>query len=134
MIKVVKNGKTTSFTDKKISKKSVYVYKVRAYRGKTIGKDSNGITARYLSTPKITSAKRSKKQIKLIWSKVKGAKGYKVYRRTGNGKYKLVTKINNPSKTGYTDRKTKSKSVYTYKIAAYYKNSLSPYSKAKKVK
>ena len=134
VIKVVKNGKTTSLIDKRISKKSVYVYKVRAYRGKTIGKDSNRITARYLSTPKLTSVKKSEKQIKLTWNKVKGAKGYKVYRRTDNGKYKLVAKIKNSSKLSYTDSKIKSQSVYTYKIVAYYKNSLSTYSKAKKVK
>ncbi len=134
VIKVIRNGKTTSLIDKRISKKSVYVYKVRAYRGKTIGKDSNRITARYLSTPKLTSVKKSEKQIKLTWNKVKGAKGYKVYRRTDNGKYKLVAKIKNSSKLSYTDSKIKSQSVYTYKIVAYYKNSLSTYSKAKKVK
>ena len=133
LLKNVKKGNITYIYDKKISTKYVYTYKVKAYRGKTVSKDSNRITVRYLKTPIIKSAIRSKTKVTLKWNKVKGATGYKIYRKTGKGKYKLIARITIGSKVSFVDRKIKSAGTYTYRMVAYYKNAQSSYSKTKKI-
>ena len=85
------NGKTNTYTDKKLKTATVYQYKVRAYRKsgkKTVtGKYSNVIKAA-TSPQKVTAvkAKRVKSKVKLTWKKVKGADGYEIYRATSKRK------------------------------------------------
>ena len=126
-------GNTTYIYDRKISTKYVYTYKVKAYRGKTVSRDSNRITVRYLKTPRIKSAVKGNKKVTLKWNKVKGATGYKVYRKTGKGKYRLIARIRRGSKGSFVDRKIKPTATYTYRMVACYRNAQSSYSKTKKV-
>ena len=58
--------------------------------------------------------------VKLKWNKVKGAKYYKVYRKTANTKYRLVCK--KTTKRSFTNKKLKSDKKYTYKVKAFKKN------------
>ncbi len=57
--------------------------------------------------------------VKLKWSKVKGAKHYKVYRKTQNKKYKFIKKT---TKRTFINKKLKSGKKYTYKVKAFKKN------------
>ncbi|MBQ4155382.1 MAG: BNR-4 repeat-containing protein, partial [Clostridia bacterium] len=67
---------------------------------------------------KSVSAKAlSKSTIKISWKKVKGAKGYKIYRSTAkNKKFKL---IKTTKRTYFKNSKLKSNKKYFYKVKAY---------------
>lgn len=89
----------------------------------------------------LTSAKqksKSSKKVVLKWKKVKEATGYKVYMKTGKGKYKLVKTLKKNSKVSYTTGKLKSKKTYCFKVRAYKtaygKTAYGKYSVVKKVK
>ena len=68
---------------------------------------------------------KNEKTMTLKWKKVKGAKGYIVYRANGKKKNKFK-RIANIKKTSskwrkYTDKKCKKNHVYRYKVKAYKK-------------
>lgn len=70
-------------------------------------------------TPAIT-AKKSGKGIKLTWSSIYGATGYKIYRSDSkNGKYKCIGKVKD--KKEYEDTTAKKGKTYYYKMRAYWK-------------
>lgn len=72
------------------------------------------------AAPKIKKIKAKKKALTLKWTKVKDAKGYKIYRATKKkGKYKLVKTIGKNSTLTWTNKKLKKKKTYYYKIRAY---------------
>lgn len=65
-------------------------------------------------------AKKTSKGVKVTWSAVAGATGYKVYRATKkNGKYKLLKTLDSESKTSFTNKKTLSGKKYYYKVKSY---------------
>ncbi len=144
-IKTVTGGKTTSYTDKKVTMGKTYYYKVRAYKksGKTklyspySSVKSAKIKPAKVSISKVTST--SSKKAKITWKKASGASGYEIYRSTSkNGKYKKVTTVKSGKTTTYTDKKLKSKKTYYYKVRAYKnvgkKKVYGDYSKYKSVK
>lgn len=68
-------------------------------------------------------ASKTQNQIKLKWSKMKGATGYQIYSSTSRkGKY---MKISNTKKTSFIDTKLKAAKKYYYKIRAYKKENKS---------
>lgn len=73
------------------------------------------------SKPVITSvSNKSRQKLVITWKKVKGAKGYELYRRTGKkGSYKKLKVIKSGSTLKYTNSKLKKGTVYYYKIRAY---------------
>ncbi|MCC8046443.1 MAG: Ig-like domain-containing protein [Clostridiales bacterium] len=80
----------------------------------------------YVTTPvtlKISSATNTSSGIKLTWTKVSGADGYYIYRRTNSGKYSSTpTKtIKSGSTVSWTDTSIKSKNgtTYVYKVVPY---------------
>lgn len=93
-----------------------------------------------IGATKLKSAKKSKKKVKLKWTKVKDATGYVIYRSTKKNKgYKKIKTISGNKKFTYTDsKKLKKKKTYYYKIkvcrklgkTTYY----SKFSNVKKVK
>ena len=90
-----------------------------------------------LATPKIVKARKGRAHIRLTWNKVKGASGYKVYRKTKSGKYKLVKTVRGGSNVSCLMDGFNSHTKYTFKIRAYQKKSgktkFSKYSAAKAV-
>ena len=73
------------------------------------------------SKPVITSvSNKSRQKLVITWKKVKGAKGYELYRRTGKkGSYKKIKVIKSGSILKYTNSKLKKGTAYYYKIRAY---------------
>ena len=66
-------------------------------------------------------------RFKVKWEKVKGAQGYKIYRKTSkNGSWKLIKKLNNET-FNYTDKDVKSGVKYTYAVKAVNSGVLSGY-------
>ncbi|MCC8045804.1 MAG: fibronectin type III domain-containing protein, partial [Clostridiales bacterium] len=74
-----------------------------------------------LGSGKISSLTNTSKGITVKWSKVTGASGYYIYRKTSSGSYTKIKTIESASTLSYTDTKVKSKNgtTYTYKVVPY---------------
>lgn len=118
----VANTKNTSYTFTKLNSGTAYSFTVRAYTEEN-GKD-------YLS-PKYTTFKTttnpanitkvnftsSANSVKMSWSKVSGATGYRVYQyNTSTKKWKAVANI---SGTSYTFKNLKAGTTYKFTVRAY---------------
>ena len=121
----IKTTTATSYTDRKLKAGTGYAYKVKAYTydGKTKVYGAYSSTLKTATAPskvtKVNAKKVSKTKVKLTWKKVKGATGYRIYMKTGNGKYKRVKTITKASIAKYTKTKLKKGKKYTFKIRAY---------------
>lgn len=83
-----------------------------------------------IPAPKGLKAKKNSKGIRLSWKKVKGAKGYIIFRSYKKTKgYKKIATIRNGAKTVYLDKKAKKGKSGYYKIRAYRGNTKSAYSR-----
>lgn len=115
-------------------RKGIGNYKVKI---KMIGKYSGTKTLSFKirpATPKVKSAKISN-GIKVSWNKVKGAKGYYVFRRKyTKGKWSGWGKIATSKNIYYKDKSAKKGVYYQYTTRAYYKTYLSSYVKSNTVK
>ena len=81
-----------------------------------------------------TSYKSSAKYITISWEKVKGASGYRVYRKQdGSSKYKMVSEISGKKNVTYKDTDVKPNTRYSYKVKAFKGVTERQYSKASKV-
>ncbi|MGN1316570.1 MAG: fibronectin type III domain-containing protein [Acutalibacteraceae bacterium] len=129
-----KNGSTwtklyatesTGYTDNSVVSGQVYAYSVipvvDSYEG---GIDETAVkTVKYLSAPKISSAKNSADSIVVSWSKVDGAKTYELQRASAdsNGErttsYKTIATVN-ADKTQYEDKGIKDGQGYIYRVYA----------------
>lgn len=118
--KLLAETKKTGYKDTKVVPKKNYYYKVKAVN-KSSEKYSSvtRLKTKSLSTPKIKLESVKKKQVKISWNKIAGAKKYVIYRsEKEKGKYKKVAVT---TKISYKDRKTiKSNKTYYYKVRAYH--------------
>jgi len=71
------------------------------------------------ATPQLLSLTNSATGPTLKWSKVAGAAGYIVYRKTGTNSFSSITTIASGSVTSYTDTTAVSGTSYTYTVRAY---------------
>ena len=140
-IKTINSVGTSSWTDSSVKTGKTYYYKI-----KTVVKTQNGEQTSGFSNVKSAKAVPAKttlkakasdaKNVKLTWSKVKGASGYEIYRSNSkDGKYSKVKTISKGSTTSYKNGKLKKSTTYYYKIRAYRKvNGKKVYGKWSKVK
>ena len=129
-IKTINNNSTTSYTDKNIKAKTVYYYKIKAYK-KYENKDYYSADSKIVEKTKYAQVKikdsysnDNKKSITIKWKKVSGVTGYQIYRATSkNGTYKKIKTIKKKGTTSYTDKKDIGLGkLYYYKIRAYKNN------------
>ncbi len=113
----IKNGKTTSYTDKKVSSGNTYCYRVRSFKGSELSSyERDGIKATCLVAPKLTSVVNINEGICVKWGSVAGATNYRVYRKAAGEKswtYLSTTKGNS-----YTDTNVQSSVTYKYTVRA----------------
>ena len=124
--KALGNTSSTTYVHKKLETGKSYTYTVRAYKKTKDGTvwssyDKKGISGKpALNAPSLRKAKRiSAKKATLTWSKVNGANGYVVYRKTNNGRWQAVKKITKGNITSFTDKKLSKGKKYTYTVRAY---------------
>ncbi len=122
------NTKTNSFVDKNVTGADNYAYTVKAGDGKVYSSyDKTGATLVRLEVPKLTKATSSKDGITVTINHVDGAKGYDIYRKSGNSGWVRIARVNSTRSTGYLDKSTKKGVTYTYTIKAFNGTSRSYY-------
>ena len=126
---------STSYTDKKTKNNTTYKYMVKAVDSKSKEVlSSESTTIRCISAPKLSSVKSEKSGVLFKWSKVTGATGYYVYRKTGSGDYEKIATVKGSTNLSYRDKKAKKGKTYTYTVRAYYSSYTSSYRSGLKVK
>ncbi len=115
-------GDIRKFADKTATPGETYYYKVKAYT------DDKGSAASELGSyqykvaaPTIkTNLTVTEKSVKLQWTKVKGADGYKIYRKSSaDDSWTLIKTIKNGDTTSYTNKNING--TYIYAVRGYYK-------------
>ncbi len=120
------------FTDKTAKSGTKYYYAVRAKKSKGKSYMSDEMSIYYLEDPVFKTPTITKKGISLNWTKVPGAEGYRILRRTaGSEEFETIKTIKDVSKINYVDKTTKKRQKYTYKIQAYYSKTESACSNTK---
>lgn len=110
-----------TLTVKKLKKVTAYSVKVTAVN--KAGKGADSVLVKTGTCPgksKILSVKKAgKNKVKLTFKKVKNVKGYAVYSKTGNGKYK---KVGTTKKNSIVVKKIKKGKKYSFRVRAYIRN------------
>lgn len=126
-IKTIDSVGTSSWTDSSVKTGKTYYYKIKTVVKTQDGNQTSGFSnvksAKAVPAKTTLKAKASDaKNVKLTWSKVKGASGYEIYRSNSkDGKYKKVKNISKGSTASYKNGKLKKSTTYYYKIRAYRK-------------
>ena len=129
-------GKTssTSYTDKTAKSGTKYTYTVRAVNAAgSSSYNKTGVSVKYLAATKVT-AKAASKKVSVSWKKTAGADGYVVYRKAGNGSYKVLQTIKSAKTLTFADKSVKKGTTYTYRVKAYSGKTYSAAAASKAVK
>ena len=111
---------STSYVDKTAKSGSTYTYTVRAVnKGIAGGYDKNGKSIKRLADTKVTSVTNVTSGITVKWSRVAGAAGYYVYRKTSTGSWSRIAELKGASTLGYTDTKASAGVTYIYTVRPY---------------
>lgn len=117
--------KSTAYTDGKATNGIDYTYSVVAQNDFTTSDHQACAVIRRLKNPAGALANTTG-GIKVSWSKVTGASGYRVYRATvTKGKQSDWTLLTTSMSTSFTDKKAKTGADYRYGVQAYYGQSAS---------
>lgn len=107
----------TSYTDKTAVGGTLYYYTVRCVNTAgtvfTSSYDSPGLKIRYIAAPKLSSVTNGSTGVTVKWNSSPGAEKYRVYRKTGNGKW---TKLADTTANSYVDKTAKSGTTYSYTV------------------
>ena len=107
----------TSYTDKNVKDGKTYKYTVKAYNGKIFsGYNTNGWTIKRLTPPTLKAISNKTNGVFVDWSKVTGATGYIVYRKTSTTNWTEVGKTKKG--TSFIDETAVEGKIYTYTVVA----------------
>lgn len=123
-VKKFTKNTTLSYTDSNISQNKTYTYKIVSYKGELVSAEATKAIVR----AKITAVTNNNGSVKLTWTKVSNAAGYKVYRKAqGASSYALLKNIkgNTANYTDKTAKSIKNGNKSEYYVVAYYKNTSS---------
>ena len=114
-------GNTPKYTDKKVSSGKKYSYKIKQISGEyTSAYKEKGTTATFIAYVKKLTASNSPKGVMLNWKAVKGAKGYSVWRKTGDkGKWKKIGTVKTKGGCVYNDKTTAYGKKNYYRVRAW---------------
>lgn len=116
--KWVKLGDTagTAFHYKKVRSGVKYIFTIRCVTNDGTkamsGYNTTGWTTTYIATPAAPVLKNTKSGIQVSWKRVAGAANYRIFRKTGNGKWTGIAFSNN----AYVDKTAKNGVTYSYTI------------------
>lgn len=110
-------GKVKSFEDTTCKSGEIYSYTVKAYNGEIeSGCDYDGVSAMFLSIPKLKTASNATKGIKITWEKVKGANSYIIGRKTSSTGWVKIAEVEDVD--SYIDKSAKVGTTYTYTVVS----------------
>lgn len=114
-------GTKLSYTNDNIANGGKYDFKIKAYIKNKSGAYSPVATHVFLEKPTLSAEELLDMEgITLDWQKVKGAKGYYIYRSLkSQNSYKKIMNIKNGSTVTYKDKDVVSINSYKYYIVAY---------------
>ncbi|MCC8182436.1 MAG: hypothetical protein LIO45_05620 [Clostridiales bacterium] len=133
----VDSGETTSYVDSSAVSKTTYLYAVRAYFGDGSSERedytvnvwsgaSDTASVYYLAAPTLGAHYTDNSGLHIVWSKMTGATGYRVFRRAStSGGWTTIATITSGSTTSYLDTGAKAGDTYYYTVRAYYGSSIS---------
>ncbi len=109
---------STTYLDKTVKNGVYYKYTVRTVFYSLFSNYEDGLLAKYVATPKLTSISNTTSGIKITWGAVSGSTGYRVYRR-GAGQT-TWTYLGTVTGTSYTDTAVKNAKgqYYRYTVRA----------------
>lgn len=127
-------GKTTNtyYTDKKANSGKTYYYIVKVCNEAGNSASSSSLSIKYLAKPEIKTADTKTTCIYLKWTRIPGAGGYRVYRKSGSGDFERIATVKGVATVTYKDKTANLNKVYTYKIKAYNDKYSSIFSDTKK--
>ena len=131
--KYLDSTKNTYFTDKTAKSGTKYYYAIRAKNGAGLSDRSSSLSKLYLDNPTLETPTSTSKGVGLRWSKVAGAQGYMVYRKTSGGSYTRIATEKGVSNLVYRDTTAKKGTKYYYKVKAYYSKTYSAFSNTKSI-
>ena len=113
---------------------TTYYYTVKGFAIKGDGSretpyDKTGKSVKYIQAPYPSNVYNNHSGNKFSWSKVNGADGYYIYRKTPSSSYKKIATIKKGSTTSYTDKNIKAGQTYIYTAKAYKGKLVSSYFK-----
>ncbi len=123
----------TYYTDKTAESGTKYYYAVRAKNEAGLSSYSGSLSKYYLEDPTLNTPSTTTKGVGLRWSKVNGAEGYAVYRRTADGSYKRIATEKGVSNVTFRDTTAQKGTKYYYRVKAYYSKTYGAYSNTKSI-
>lgn len=122
----IEGNSTLTYLDKDIKQGKKFLYNIVAYKniGREEIKSLKRASARQIVRATVKSLTNQNGSVKVTWTKVPDAAGYKVYRKAaGYDSYGMLINIKNGSTTSYTDKYAKSirngKASYYYVVPYY---------------
>ena len=110
-------GKVKSFEDTTCQSGEIYSYTVKAYNGEIESScDYDGVSAMFLSIPKLLKASNATKGIKITWEKVEGANSYIIGRKTSSTGWVKIAEVEDVD--SYIDTTAKTGTTYTYTVVS----------------
>lgn len=119
---------TDKYTDQTVTCGTTYQYIIKSFRyenGKTYTSGNNSAVSCKAVPPvvKVKVASTGYNSLKVIWEKVNGATGYRIYFKKDNAKnWTTLATFENGSLTSCEHRKLTTGVNYTYTVRAYYKD------------
>ena len=104
-----------SYSDKDVKAGVTYKYTVKCIEPSTSPYDKNGVAIRRLEAPALISLSNDGSGVTVNFKAVAGAKKYKIYRKTGSGKWTL---LGSTASLSYKDKTAKTDKDYTYTVRA----------------
>ena len=119
-IATVKGNGNLSYLDTAAKSGQNYTYTVKAFSGSYHSTYVlNGVSIKFLATPKISSARSLSTGVNLKYNTVSGSQGYYIYRKTVNGTWSLIGTVKSGTASTYVDKTAKKGVSYIYTVRAY---------------
>lgn len=123
-IKKVMGQATDHYSNIKLEPGTKYTYCVQSFVKKDgvvyySEKGNNAVSAvTHLKTPALKSATAVSNGVKVVWSPVENAQGYRIYRKEAGSGWKLVRRIAGENKSFCIDSTAEAGKTYTYTVRA----------------
>lgn len=121
----VNSGNKNYYLDKNAKSCNYYIYAIKSYNAANTSSYKKSAKKYYIQSPKISKLKNNYASISVRWNKIRGASGYRLYRKTNDGSWKKIKTLKGDDKVTYTDKAVKNGRKYSYAIRAFKGNRIS---------